>query len=113
MKNGDSSVKYRRNAENISKQQYWLEILFCSKVRQKFYLNILFELQQRSFHNVSQKESLILHIKGVSSNISYSLPMASHHSFVSHLLQQGTSLIEVINSLTQLLKRLPLFQSFW
>lgn len=111
------------------------------------YLNLFFELEQRSFHNVPQLERISFHLVGVVRNLDtkiryiswseqtltqwwlyltwsqvttgapcftdlgYSLPVAHHHSFVSHELQQGTALAEFIDGLLQVQEGLPLFQS--
>lgn len=43
-------------------------------------------------------------------DLSYSLPVARHHSFVSHELQQRTALAEFIDGLLQVQEGLPLLQ---
>lgn len=52
-----------------------------------------------------------VHLWPCFTNLSYSPPVAGHHSFVSHELQQGAALAEFINRFLQVQEGLPLLQS--
>lgn len=77
------------------------------------YLNLFLELQQWCFKNVAKREALTLNVEGMSSQVSYPLPVARLHGFVGHQLQQRHHFIEVINCFLKILKCGPVFQCFW
>lgn len=74
------------------------------------YFNFFFIFQQGRLQNVSEGEVLSLNVKRMCCHIGYSLPVPLLHGFVGHELQERNHFIEVINSLLQVLKSLPVFQ---
>jgi hypothetical protein len=73
----------------------------------------VFPLAILAWYSLSFAAHAAITVEMSSCDLCNSFPMTRHHGFVSHHLQKRTSLIEIINSLLQISKRLPFLQGFW
>lgn len=74
------------------------------------YLDVLRVLQQWCHHEISQKEVVGVEVEDVSSDLRDAIPVTWLHWLAGHHLQQRARGVEVVDRLTQVLVRLPLFQ---
>lgn len=76
-------------------------------------LDFFFVFQKWCFHDIPKLEVICFNLKGVTCNLRDPLPVACHHGFISHQLQQGAALTEFIDGFLQVHKRLPFFKASW